>query len=354
MKNAIKAITFILLFFIMLQSLTYMLRTNGHIKEIFVGFYAEPDDTIDVVIIGSSPVYSCYSAPQLWGEHGITAYPLASNVQRPKAAVYLVKETLKTQSPSLFIFELRQFTSTDSDMTVNMAFTRGVTDNLKYSVNRINLIRAMVPEGDRYIYYFDIFKYHSNWRTLILPDQYTAFAYERLHPLKGLSLHDEVGPGEMKDYSAITEELAIPPEQEEVLYELMAYLQENDLQALFVVSPMLLTEELAMKFNYMERIITENGGAFLDMNDYYDEIGLDFATDFYDGGSHTNASGSEKCTAFLGAYLDRYYDLEDKRGQKDYAEWDKAYAYWMECQTVALEIIEDKVANNDYGVGETK
>lgn len=354
MKNAVKAITFILLFFIMLQSLTYMLRTNGHIKEIFLGFYAEPDDTIDVVMIGSSPVYPCFAAPQLWGEYGITAYPLSSNVQRPKAAIYLVKEALKTQSPSLFIFEVRQFASTDSDMMMNMAFTRGVTDNLKYSINRISLIYAMVPKEDRYSYYFDIFKYHSNWKTLILPDQYTAFTYERLHPLKGVLINDEVLQGERVDYSNITGELAIPPEEEEILYELMAYLQENNLQALFIASPMLLTEELAMKFNYLDRIITENGGTFLDMNDYYDEIGLDFATDFYDGGGHTNASGSEKCTAFLGMYLERNYNLEDRRGQETYTEWDKAYAYWLECQAVALDTIEKAVLNSNFGMGEAE
>ncbi|MCH5274578.1 MAG: SGNH/GDSL hydrolase family protein [Lachnospiraceae bacterium] len=355
MKNAIKAMVFILLFLVMLRSLTYMLRTNGPIKDIFVGFYAEPEDTIDVVMIGSSPVYPCYAAPQLWGEHGIAAYPLSSNVQRPKAAVYLVKEALKTQSPSLFIFELRQFTAADSYMmTYYMEFSRGVTDNLKYSVNRIDMIRALVPEEDRYSYYFDIFKYHSNWRSLILSDQRTAFIYERLHPLKGLLIHEEVVPGEKKDYSDITEELAIPPEQEEVLCELMTYLKENELQALFIVSPMVLTKELTMQFNYMERIITENGGTFLDLNDYYEEIGLDFARDFYDGGSHTNASGSEKCTAFLGAYLEENYHFTDKRGDEAYAEWDVAYAYWLECQAAALETIEEKVANGNYDVGEAE
>ena len=41
-KQAAKAVLFVLIFLVILQSLTYMLRTNGDIKEIFVGFYAEP------------------------------------------------------------------------------------------------------------------------------------------------------------------------------------------------------------------------------------------------------------------------------------------------------------------------
>ncbi len=348
-KQAVKAILFAVIFLFLLQSLTYMLRTNGDIKEIFLGFYAEPEDTIDVVMIGSSPVYPFYAAPKLWGEYGFTMYPLASNVQRPKAAVYLVEEALKTQSPELFVFELRMYLYEEGLMADNMAYARGVTDNLKYSWNRIRLINSLVPEvSERYTYYFDIFKYHSNWKTLVLPDQYTAFRYERLHPLKGYVPHDEVLPGAGVDCSAVTEQMAIPAEQEETLRALLAYLQEKDLNALFIVSPMVLDEEMQKKFNYMESIITSYGYNYLNFNNYYDELGIDFATDYYDGGSHVNASGSEKCTDFLGSYLTEHYALADRRGDKKYSTWDEAYGYWQECQKEAMEIINNKVANGEY------
>lgn len=348
-KQAVKAILFAVIFLFLLQSLTYMLRTNGDIKEIFLGFYAEPKDTIDVVMIGSSPVYPFYAAPKLWGEYGFTMYPLASNVQRPRAAVYLVEEALKTQSPELFVFELRMYTYEEGTMADNMAYARGVTDNLKYSWNRIRLINSLVPEvSERYTYYFDIFKYHSNWKTLILPDQYTAFRYERLHPLKGYVMSDKVVYGEGTDYSAITEQTAIPAEQEESLRTLLAYLKERNLNALFIVSPMDSDEDMQKKFNYMENIITSYGYDYLNFNNHYNELDIDFAMDYYDGGSHVNASGSEKCTAFLGNYLTEHYALTDRRGDDRYSTWDEAYAYWQECQKAALETINRKVANGEY------
>ncbi len=348
-KQAVKAILFVLIFLFLLRSVTYMLRTNGDIKEIFLGFYAEPEDTLDVVMIGSSPVYPFYAAPKMWGEYGFTMYPLSSNVQRPKAATYLVEEALKTQSPELFVFELRMYAYEDGSMAENMAYTRGVTDNLKYSLNRIRLINSMVPEvSERYTYYFDIFKYHSNWKTLILPDQYTAFRYERLHPLKGYVMNEAVVPGEGADYSQVTETMPIPAEQEENLRALLAYLEENNLNALFIVSPMVLNEELQMKFNYMEDIIASCGYGYLNLNDYYDEISIDFATDYYDGGSHTNALGAEKCTDFLGDYLARNYQFTDKRGEKGYSTWDTAYAYWKACQEEAIQNISGKIARGEY------
>lgn len=348
-KQAFSAILFISIFVVLLCSVTYMIRTNGHIKEIFVGFYAEPEDTIDVIMIGSSPVYPYYSAPQIWGEYGITCYPLSSNVQRPKAAIYLVKEALKTQKPELFVFELRQFIASDEAMTENMAYTRGVTDNLKYSWNRIQMINALVSDSsERYTYYFDIFKYHSNWKTIILPDQYSSFCYERLHPLKGFWLSDKVVPGETENVSAVTETEPIPAEEEETLYQLLDYLKSHDLEALFIVSPKTMSEEEQKKFNYMKDIIETYDYNYLNMNDYCEEMKLDFSSDFYDGGGHTNAAGAEKCTDFLGQYISRNYEITDKRGDSSYQTWDVAYEYWKQCQKDALQIIHEKVASGKY------
>mgnify|MGYP003301576095 CR=1 FL=1 len=352
-KQALKAIIFVGLFLFMLRSVTYMIRTNGAIKDIFVGFYAEPEDTIDVVMIGSSPVYPFYAAPQMWGEHGFTAYPLSSNVQQPQAGVYLVKEALKTQNPELFVFELRMYTYTKGEMSYYTVYTRGVTDNLKYSWNRFALINELIEEPtERYTYYFDIFKYHSNWKTMILPDQYSAIFYERLHPLKGYLMHDTVSPAANVLLEEVTGITPIPVEQEETLRELLAYLQENELGALFIVSPMVVDKEFQMQCNYMGEIISSYGYRYLNFNEYYEEVGIDFATDFYDGGSHVNASGAEKCTTFLGEYISSHYELEDKRGNETYASWDEAYIHWQEAYQKAMEKIREQADNPATGAEE--
>ena len=147
-KQLIKSIIFMGIFFLALIPVSYIVRTNGDVKDRFSGFYAEQDNTLDIVMIGSSPVFPYYAAPKLWGETGIAAYPLSSNVQRPVAMKYLVEEAEKTQSPSLYIFEMRMYTMEDEGLSENMAYTRGVTDNLKYSWNRVKTIQAMVPETE--------------------------------------------------------------------------------------------------------------------------------------------------------------------------------------------------------------
>lgn len=350
-KQGLQAILFISGFLLILISVTYVIRTNGEIKDIFTGFYAEPDDTLDVVMIGSSPVYPFYASPKLWGEYGITCYPLSSHVQRPSAMLPLMKEVYKTQSPQVFVFEMRMFTMEDGDMESNMAYARGVTDNMKYSWNRIETINRLVADkSERYTYYFDIFKYHSNWKTMILPSQLACIIYERKSPLKGYVIKDEVGPLEeerIPTCTDITDKMPIPQEQEERLYELLAYLDAQGQEALFIVSPYREEAEEQMMYNYIEEILTEHGYTFCNMNEYYEEMGIDFTTDYYDYGGHVNALGAKKCTEFLGKLLEKY-NIPDKRGQKKLAAWDEAYALYQEESQKAIDTIYEHIANGEY------
>lgn len=352
-KEVGKSILFVVGFLLLLQTVTYMIRTNGAVKDRFMGFYAEKNNTLDAVILGSSPVPSCYATPLLWGEYGIKVYPMSSNLQRPKAIWHLIEEVRKTQSPSLYIIELRQFTAPDDSMTENMAYTRGVTDNMKYSVNRIKTIRDLVEEPEeRYHYYFDIFKYHSNWKTIVLPEQIASFRYERLHPLKGYESYDKVGPSEIADCSATEGTLAIPTEQEAVLAELLQNCKKENLDVLFVVSPYTMTEEKQKMYNYMEKIIRQYDYNMLNLNDFYQETQIDFLTDFYDYGGHTNALGAYKITRFLGEYLSEEYEIKTNNGTDTNSTWNEAYQTWKKEYERAADTIRVRVNQKEYTVME--
>lgn len=350
-KTVLQMTVFIGIFLILLVAVSYMVRTNGDVKDRFSGFYAEKQNTLDIVMIGSSPVFPYYAAPKLWGETGIAMYPLSSNMQRPVAMRYLVEEAEKSQSPELYIFEMRMFTIADEGLRENMAYTRGVTDNMRYSPQRIKTIRAMVPEDDaegRITYYLDIMKYHTNWKMLALPSEWANAAYRKQNPLKGYIFKDEVGPQPMPEGANAVGTAAIPEEQEACLKELLAYLQKQGQQALFIVSPYGVSAQEQQMFHYMEEIVSSYGYPFLNMNHYYEEIGIVFEEDFADYGSHTNAVGAEKCTDFLERYLTEHYSFRDKRGEAAYGSWDASYALWQTRMEEAGKTIRERIANGEY------
>lgn len=347
----LQAACFLVLFGVILLLVSYMVRTNGDVKDRFAGFYAERKDSLDVVMIGSSPVFPYYAAPKLWGETGIAMYPLSTNVQRPAAMKYLMEEAEKTQSPQLYIFEMRMFTMEEAGLMENMAYTRGVVDNMRYSTLRIRAIQGLVPEDDeegRLSYYFDIMKYHTNWKMLALPSEWKNMLYRNRHPLKGYTFRDEVGPQPMPDCGSAVGKKSVPPEQEACLTDLLILLEKGNKEALFLVSPYGVSTEDQQMFHYMEEIISSYGYPFLNMNDHYEELGIIFEEDFADYGSHTNAVGAEKCTDFLKDYLQKHYSLPDHRGDAAYASWDDSYRLWQERQNEAVKTVRERIENEDY------
>ena len=349
----IQITAFIAIFICSFIAISYMVRTNGDVKDRFSGFYAEKDDTLDIVMIGSSPVFPYYAAPKLWGETGIAMYPLSSNVQRPVAMKYLVQEAEKSQSPGLYIFEMRMFTMEDVGLSENMAYTRGVTDNMRYSCLRYKTIQAMVPEDHeegRISFYLDIMKYHTNWKMLIMPSEWANMTYHKTNPLKGYTFKDEVGPLPMPDCGGAQGMVRMPAEQETYLKELLDFLRAEGKDALFLVSPYGETLEEQQMYNYMEEIVSSYGYPFLNLNNHYEEIGIAFEEDFADYGSHTNAVGADKCTDFLREYLQEHYVFKDKRGDAVYASWDESYLLWQQENESARKKIRERIANEDYAV----
>lgn len=69
-------------------------------------FRKETNDTIDVVFIGDSEVYSAYNPMQLYGNYGFTSYVLATSAQRLCDTYSILKSMYKTQTPKYILLRL--------------------------------------------------------------------------------------------------------------------------------------------------------------------------------------------------------------------------------------------------------
>lgn len=326
-KNLIKVLVFVLILFLVLRSLSYILRTNGESKDRFARFYAEKENTIDVFLMGSSTVGSSFAPAYMWGNYGFTSYPLSSNSQRPKAIKYLIEEGLKYQQPKLVVIEMRTFVAEDEDFAQDEGHIREVVDNMKYSWHRKQTIDALTDRLDnKYSFYVDLFKYHSNVGELFSVSELKKYSYSAYDIDKGFSMYNHTenySPGNPV-YDA-EGRMPIPESQEEVLKDLIEYLKEKNLAAVFVVTPRDdHNDGYEYKMNYCKDIINKAGYDFIDMNFMYDEMGFDFKYDM-DDGAHTNAWGAVKCSTVLGEYIKNKAGLDFTYSDKVIEQWDKAY-----------------------------
>ena len=81
-RTALRAIIFVLIAVlgIGLISPAFVVNNEWDMRHVH-GFFLEPEDSLDVVLIGASQLYTGYSAPLAWRDYGFTSYPLAvSNI----------------------------------------------------------------------------------------------------------------------------------------------------------------------------------------------------------------------------------------------------------------------------------
>lgn len=67
---------------------------------------------------------------------------------------------------------------------------------------------------------------------------------------------------------------------------------------------------------------------------------VDFSSDCFDANSHLNASGAQKVTRYLGQYLSEHYDVADRRGEIEYANWEEDCRQYMENKRKLFEQME--------------
>jgi hypothetical protein len=109
----------------------------------------------------------------------------------------------------------------------------------------------------------------------------------------------------------------------QVFTDLLDYLDREHVNALFVKVPQMINEKYQGHMNVMTDILESRGYPCLDLMKEYEAYGLNLQRDFWDS-NHTNIRGSYKLTEYMADYLAEHYHFADKRGQAEYADWDRA------------------------------
>ncbi len=292
------------------------------------GFYLEPENSLDVVLIGASELYTSFNSPLAWEEFGFTSYSLATPAFPGNLYQSALTEVLKRQSPKLVIFEINGFLYSDKAMCEE-AKQRKWIDNIPFSRNKLETIRANIPKEEQYSYLFPLFKYHTNWENLqkctanvtaqlILKDN----GYMRTKSFNVAANIDTSTDLEKKD--PVLGDLA-----KKKLKELLEYCREQDLnQVLFMRCPH--KETLGKKgrktFAEIEALVEAYGYDFVNFDNRYEEVGLDLAKDFYNP-QHMNIFGMQKYTYYLGEYITKRYNIESEHEDAIAEQWDSCAEY---------------------------
>lgn len=336
-------LAFISLIICIFFKVTYLFRPVSENRERIVGLKQE---NVDIVYIGGSAAFQYWLPDKVWGDCGYTSYSYATNTIQAESLKAYIQEARRTQNPELFIVGIRAFQYYTDDNRYEFGLRNGTDSMDLTSINRYKLLndywshKEITEETDVLSSYVDIIKYHTNTENLGLSSAWEYIHNNKKCASKGWEWNDEYTCLDKPEdyYTEDTPELTA--NREKILSELLEFCRSENLNVLFVVCPYYIIEEDYAMLNTISEKIKEYGFGYLNANDYYEEIGIDWSTDFMDK-NHVNLLGAEKYTEFLEKYISDNYSITDHRGDNGYKEWDKDYDMFVENEKIHRETIMD-------------
>lgn len=351
-KNLLKIGIFILIFILLFCGLGAFFNPTGTIMEWFqsytvIEFYKERPNSIDVLYVGNSCIYTGVSPMEIYKNTGITGYSFSTSGQRVASSYYFIKEAYRNQKPKIVFLEVGDF-FTGIDKNDEMSIRRAI-DSLKFSSNKLEMIGDddyKLTGFEKLSCIFPILRFHSRWNKLDESDL-RKFIFKGNYTDKGYLLEKNTKKYDGKINRKLKKKLEeeqdetedelqigmskIPIEIRAKLDKIIDFCKQNNSELIFIKIPEPKTWN-DEKHEIIEDYAREKGIKFLDLN-YDEKINIDWQADTQDGGDHLNLFGAEKVGKYLSDYLKENYNLPDHREDGNYNDWnDFLLAYEEEKQ----------------------
>lgn len=302
-------------------------------------FYDLPEDTVDVLLLGSSHMGMNVDPSLLWDLRGIASYSCWGSMQQPWNTYYYLKECLKYQQPKLVVMDVYGVTF-DGDYPGYDNIVKN-TQGLRFSRDKIENILVSAPEEYRSALLLGLPCSHYRYGEISAAD-FKNFFWNRETGIQSLNLSGLTEQAfQIMDVSAMTEPIPLAEKCETYFRKILELCQQEDIPILLVASPYYLHEQEQGRFNRIGQIAETYGVTFLNFNENYQQLSIDPGRDFCDL-AHMMPSGVDKYDSYLADYIVQHYEIPDRRQDQDHI-WNQK----TQTETHCIYALENKF----YGGG---
>ena len=293
-------------------------------------FHNMVEDSVDVLVLGSSHAQYSFCPTFFYEDTGLYSYVLGSACQPLKVSYEMLKEALKTQSPSLLVLEiytatpLKKWCMGDSCYVLAEYQMRG-----KEKQNVISFL----PSDKAKQYRNEFINNHNNWRNVEnFKDLYIKENDSFIDPCFGYVQLNTILPADNWWYAPVykeNEEVELEKEDVEALNNILSLCKKNDIELLLYMMPMDGIDATNQSYRYkVWQWANENSVNYIDFVDLSEE--LDYRMCIHNDGAHSYINGASFITDYLANYIDDNYKIENHQGDK---ELDKLYVSYSTMYT---------------------
>lgn len=313
LKN-VPAVTAVVLAFLLLLSLATLLLQPKYAEDLVEGsmisqYYREAGGH-DVIFLGDCEVYANFSPMEMYRQAGITAYVRGSPQQLIWQSYYILKETFEYETPKVVVYNVNAMRY---DAPVSEAFNRLTIDKMRWSGEKLDIIRASMTGEESFLsYVFPILRYHSRFDELTGEDVRYLFRGRDV-TWNGHLMNKAVNPVEALPAKRLLADYRFGDICYEYLDKIRLLCEQNGTELILVKAPSVYPYWYDEYDAQMEDYAQAHGLSFYNFLDNVEEIGIDYSRDTYDGGLHLNLAGATKLSGFFADILAQKHGLEDHR-----------------------------------------
>ena len=323
----LRLVVFALLLCILLNYTVYVL-TPKHDYGIcpIINLYHQEDDTVDVLVLGTSCGYAGVNTNVLWEEYGIAAYNLCTAEQPYWISYYYLEEALKTQQPRLILLDAKA--SIYQDDSSKRGRTILSTYGIRSFDTRMKAIAACVADEDFAGFALAFPELHSYYQKV----ETKNFAYPPDNAGRGADWKGYIEMDVTEQHqkpSLVWTNIKKPmnARQQEYFEKTLALANEHGIPVMLVGFPNPDYANDHMYYNSLWHVAEQHGVSGVNYNDPDLRVRLAYSSDFADW-QHLNVKGSVTFSRRLGSDLKEMYELPDRRGEVAYATWQQCSDDW--------------------------
>lgn len=271
-------------------------------------FHSLPDNSLEVIIYGTSHAFRGISPMEMYKEYGIGSYNYAYHGQACNTTNLFLKDSLMTQKPKVVLIDGYNLATVLIDCNINsqIYYSRYIKNK---EAHKKYLRQCLGTDIERYLsYYVPVWQFHDNWNTLTQASFTDFEMITSLRETMGFYEAEKVTEVEIPDYTTFPQR-QFTDEAIAELDDMMNTCKENGIEVVFFNTP------YQGEYYYREALsqyAREHDSAYLDLFELFDDAGLDTTEDFSDAG-HLNVFGAKKVADYIGEYLSINYSLTDMR-----------------------------------------
>lgn len=312
-------------------------------------YYREEMDH-DLLVLGDCEVYANLSPATLWREYGIVSYIRGSASQMAGQSYYLLRETLRYETPSVVLFNVAAL---KRGVQEKETYNRMTLDGMRWTEDKWNAIReTKLPEESMISYLFPILRYHSRWTELEKED-FLYFSHKPTVSHNGYYMRCDVLPAGTFPAERRQPSYEFSETSWKYLNQIEELCRENGIRLVLMKAPSIYPawqEEYDVQIRDYAK---EHGLLYLNALNEIEEIGLDFSEDTYDGGMHLNVYGAEKFSGWLGKVLSDSTALPDRRNEDTTSEiWEEKLRFYDQMKAAQEQELQENGFLHQFKEGE--